>query len=76
MWTGERKANDQNLAPLAGDFKEATFATSHNMCGSAIFLNGHSLEIFPFEYDGKIFVAGGGVHSGHSGSDVVEVFSR
>jgi len=32
--------------------------------------------IFPLAYDGKIFVAGGGITAGHSESDVLEVFSR
>jgi N-acetylneuraminic acid mutarotase len=32
--------------------------------------------IFPLAYDGKIFVAGGGVQAGHSLSDILEIFSR
>jgi N-acetylneuraminic acid mutarotase/glucose/arabinose dehydrogenase len=32
--------------------------------------------IFPLAYDGKIFVAGGGVQAGHSASAILEVFAR
>ena len=32
--------------------------------------------IFPLSYDGKIFVAGGGITAGHSQSVVLEVLSR
>jgi N-acetylneuraminic acid mutarotase len=32
--------------------------------------------IFPLAYDGKIFVAGGGIQAGHSASAILEIFSR
>jgi N-acetylneuraminic acid mutarotase len=32
--------------------------------------------IYPLVYDGKIYVAGGGIRSGYSGSKVLEVFER